>query len=55
MHKEMDLFSRTLDKQHYDNAVAIQKKVGGTLPPVTTYGLYSGAFTNPEVAAYDTV
>uniref|UniRef100_A0A7S3CKE8 Uncharacterized protein n=1 Tax=Strombidium rassoulzadegani TaxID=1082188 RepID=A0A7S3CKE8_9SPIT len=57
---EMDYFSRTLDKVHYDNAVEILgqlKKDGykGSLPPVNTWELYDQSFTFPRVRKYELV
>ena len=51
----MEQFSRTLDKQHYDNAVNIAKKTGAPLPLVNTHDMYNNAFKNPEVLGYDSV
>ena len=48
MKKEMDLFSRTFDKKHYDNAIKISKKVG-EMPRVTTWELLDKSFAWPRV------
>ena len=50
----MELFSKTLDKKHYDNAYAIAEKLGVKLPSVTTHKHYSDSFGKwDEVKNYD--
>ena len=56
----MDLFSRTLDKSHYDQArkihAALQAKQPGTkMPRVKTWELYDKSFTWPKIRNYEIV
>ena len=57
---QLDMFSRTLDRRHWTNAVnvhnAIKKKTGNDLPlRVTTWELYNKAFSFPRVRRYNFV
>ena len=54
MTKEMDLFSRTFDKKHYNNAMTISKKVNAT-PKVSTWELLDKSFSWPKVRQYPEV
>jgi len=59
MDKECELFSRTLEREHFENAIKIFKnltKAGfkGELM-VHTYELYDKAFTFPRVRRYEYV
>ena len=51
----MDMFSRTFNKVHYDNAGKIADKLGAKLPAVHTWELYDGAFSFPRVRRYEVV
>ena len=53
--KNMELFSRTLDKKYFDLAVKINGKVGGKIPKVTTWELFDKAFTWPNIRKYEIV
>ena len=54
MKNEMEKFSKTLDKSHYDNAYTISKKLGAELPAVTTHQHYTDSFGKvDEVKGYE--
>ena len=54
MNKEMDHFSKTLDKTHYDNAMKISKATGAPLPAIDTHSHYKDSFGKvDEVKNYD--
>ena len=60
MAKEMERFSRTFNKKHYDNAVKVYdnlKRDGykGNFPKVSTWELYDKAFTWPRIRRYEHV
>ena len=56
---QLDYFSRSFSKIHYDNAMAIYGELlkGGQKPRLSahTWELYDGAFTFPRVRRYDLV
>ena len=56
---QLDYFSRSFAKVHYNNAVAIYNELvaGGQKPRMSihTWELYDGAFTFPRVRRYDLV
>jgi hypothetical protein len=52
---EMDYFSRNFDVQHYNNAMKIWKKVGGTAPRVSSWELYDKSFSFERIRRYDYV
>ena len=56
---ELDYFSRTFDKAHYDNAMDIYNELlkAGKKPraSVHTWELYDNAFTFPRVRRYELV
>ena len=54
MNREAELFSRTFDKKHYDNAMLIAGKVGAQ-PKITTWELLDKSFAWPRVRQYDDV
>ena len=48
--REAELFSRTFDKKHYNNAIEIAGKLGkGAQPKITTWELLDKSFAWPRV------
>ena len=52
---QMDMFSRTCKKEHYDNAVKISEELGAELPKVNSWELMDKAFSFSRVRRYDFV
>ena len=51
----MDLFSRTFDETHYQNAMTIANILKVDMPLVTTWDLYDKSFTWSRVRHYTIV
>lgn len=51
----MDMFSRTFDISHYNNAAKIAGDIGKPLPHVNAWELMDGSFSFPRVRRYDFV
>jgi hypothetical protein len=51
----MDQFSRKFDKENYNNAVEIAKKLGKKAPKVKTWELLDNSFSFPRVRRYESV